>query len=197
MVILSYIEMSQDYEIEPILLDFCEKIKDAANAIRTQIEFTKLFKDFGITEQKWQKLEEILPYKDLPRHVSITSYCGDLQIFADTLIEKVFFNLLDNSLQHGETVTDIKISCRNTDDGLIIIWNDNGKGIPAFEKEKIFERGFGRNTGLGLFLSREVLLNSGITIKETGTPGEGARFEMNVPKDGFRYGPREGIKTVN
>ena len=197
MVILSYIDLSKDYEIEPLLLDFCEKIKDAANAIRNQIEFTKLFKDFGITEPKWQKLEEILPYNDLPRHVSITSYCGDLEIFADTLFEKVFFNLLDNSLQHGETVTDIKISCRNTDEGLIIIWDDNGKGIPAFEKEKIFERGYGRNTGLGLFLSREVLLNSGITIKETGTPGEGARFEMKVPKDGFRYGPRDGMKTVN
>ena len=50
------------------------------------------------------------------------------------------------------------------------------------EKEKIFERGFGKNTGVGLFLVREIPDITGITIHETGEPGKGARFEMTVPK---------------
>ena len=57
--------------------------------------------------------------------------------------------------------------------------------FPAEEKEKIFERGYGKNTGLGLFLAREILSITGITIRETGKPGKGARFEIAVPKDAF------------
>ncbi len=48
-----------------------------------------------------------------------------------------------------------------SDDLLTIVWEDNGVGIPVEEKEKIFERGFGKNTGLGMFLVREVLLLTG------------------------------------
>ena len=50
----------------------------------------------------------------------------------------------------------------------------------------IFERGFGKNTGLGLAVSREILSITGITIIETGEPGKGARFEMAVLKGMWR-----------
>ena len=63
---------------------------------------------------------------------------------------------------------------------------DDGVGVAADEKEKIFDRGFGKNTGLGLFLAREILSITGITICETGQPGKGARFEMTVPKGMWR-----------
>lgn len=53
--------------------------------------------------------------------------------------------------------------------------------------ERIFEQGFGKNTGLGLFLSREILAITGITITENGTPGKGARFEITVPKGAYRF----------
>jgi len=69
---------------------------------------------------------------------------------------------------------------------MIIAYEDNGDGIPADEKEKIFDRGFGKHTGLGLALSREILDITGITITETGEPGKGARFEVVVPKEGYR-----------
>jgi signal transduction histidine kinase len=75
-------------------------------------------------------------------------------------------------------------------DGLRIIWEDNGSGIMSDEKNLIFERGFGRSSGFGLFLCREILSITGITIRETGTPGEGARFEMDVPGRHFRYNNR-------
>jgi signal transduction histidine kinase len=42
-------------------------------------------------------------------------------------------------------------------------------------------RGFGKNTGLGLFFSREILSITGISITETGVYGVGARFEIRVP----------------
>ena len=67
-----------------------------------------------------------------------------------------------------------------------MVCEDDGDGVAAEEKEKIFERGFGKNTGMGLFLSREILSITGITIKETGEPGMGARFEMTVPNRAWR-----------
>ncbi|MEI6842844.1 MAG: ATP-binding protein, partial [Methanomicrobiales archaeon] len=80
----------------------------------------------------------------------------------------------------------IRFSGEESVDDYLIVCEDDGDGIVAAEKEKIFERGFGKNTGLGLALSREILAITGITITETGEPGKGARFEMTVPKGAWR-----------
>jgi signal transduction histidine kinase len=71
----------------------------------------------------------------------------------------------------------------------LIVCEDDGDGIPVQDKEKIFERGYGKNTGLGLALSQEILDITGIIIRETGEPGKGARFEMTVPKGAYRVNP--------
>jgi len=43
-----------------------------------------------------------------------------------------------------------------------------------------------RNRGLGLFLAKEILSITGLTIQERGVPGIGARFEIHVPLECFR-----------
>jgi len=68
-----------------------------------------------------------------------------------------------------------------------ILYEDDGVGIPAGDKKKLFQKGFGKHTGLGLFLSRELLAITGITITEDGEPGKGARFGITVPPGAFRY----------
>ncbi len=70
---------------------------------------------------------------------------------------------------------------------LCIIIIDNGKGISEPDKKLIFNQGFGKNTGLGLFLTREILSITDISIKETGVYGEGARFELTIPYGSFRH----------
>jgi signal transduction histidine kinase len=102
------------------------------------------------------------------------------------MLKKVFFDLLDNTLRHGERVSEIRVSFRETTDNLIIVWEDNGVGIREEEKDQIFDRGFGKNTGFGLFLVREILSLTDISILENGIPGEGARFEMTVQKGMFQ-----------
>ena len=74
-------------------------------------------------------------------------------------------------------------------ENLVLLCKDDGDGVSTEEKEKIFDQGFGKNTGLGLALSREILDITGITIRETGEPGKGARFEMVVPKGAYRVNP--------
>jgi signal transduction histidine kinase len=104
------------------------------------------------------------------------------------MFERVFYNLLENSIRHGSHVSEIKVYTRQENNGLTIVWEDNGVGILEEEKEKIFERGYGKNTGIGLFLVREILFLTGIEIHETGVPQEGARFEIRVPSGSFTMG---------
>ena len=101
-------------------------------------------------------------------------------------LEKVFYNLIDNSLRHGEHVTEIVIRTVERAESLDIIIEDNGAGIPESQKERIFRREYFKNTGFGLFLSREILAITNLTIRETGTAGKGARFVIRVPREHFR-----------
>ena len=90
-------------------------------------------------------------------------------------------------------MTRIRISTRETGGTLRIIYEDDGNGISAEDKARLFSKGFGKHTGLGLFLSREILAITGITISENGEPGNGARFEIVVPKGVYRkHSPDSG-----
>ena len=84
-------------------------------------------------------------------------------------------------------MTEIAFASHESRKGLVITYRDNGVGISVKDKEKLFQRGFGKHTGLGLFLTREILAITGITITETGVFGEGVRFEMVIPAGGFRF----------
>ena len=170
-------------EVIPLL----DKLDGASKAIQSQIKFSKIYQELGSGVSRWQDLADILPATHVPETVRFRADIAGIEVYADPMLERVFFNLLDNSLKHGGAVTGIRISCRTTGSGLNIVWEDNGNGIPAEEKEKIFERGYGKNTGLGLFLSREILSITGIAISETGIPGKCARFELSIPKGGYRF----------
>jgi PAS domain S-box-containing protein len=170
----------QDY---PALI---QKIGTTVETIRGQVEFTRVYQNLGTKEPEWQSLSKVLASVHLPDSVLLQNSLGGLEVYADLMLEKVFFNLIDNSLRHGERVTEIRLEYRPDPEGLAIIFEDNGIGIPAHEKEKIFERGYGKNTGLGLFLAREILGITGIAIQETGDEGKGARFEIRVPQNAYR-----------
>ena len=103
------------------------------------------------------------------------------------MLPKVFSNLMDNTLRYSGDQATVTVCAAECEGALIISWKDTGAGVPADEKEKIFERGYGKNTGLGLFLAREILGITGISIREAGEPGKGARFEIIVPPGAYRY----------
>ena len=67
-----------------------------------------------------------------------------------------------------------------------LIYEDNSAGLPAGEKERIFDFGYTQENIVSLFLIRELLGFTGISIIETGEPGHGIRFEIVVPKGRFR-----------
>ena len=171
--------------------EYIIKEERAANAIERQIIFTKEYQDLGVKAPDWQNVEDGVKnaYASLPmRDIRLTPEVNNLEVYADPLLEKVFYNLIDNALRYGgQMMTTIHISLKDAETGLVISVEDDGVGILAEDKKRLFERGFGKHTGLGLFLSREILSITGITITETGEPGKGARFEILVPKGGYRF----------
>jgi signal transduction histidine kinase len=118
--------------------------------------------------------------------VTLGQACGEMEVYADPLLDRVFHNLIDNSLRHGEKVSEIRIHCTEKNNQLVIIYEDNGIGISDRIRPILFERGKGKNTGYGMFLIREILAITGFTITENGEYQKGARFEIIVPYGSFR-----------
>jgi signal transduction histidine kinase len=193
MALLTFLELSrEDAQKDPVILEYIEKELDIAGAIQRQIEFTRFYQDIGVKAPEWEDVAAVIRRAADSLKVSgITldvAFQG-LMIYADPLIEKVFYNLMENSIRHGEHVTTISFSFHESADGAMIMYTDDGVGVAAEDKERIFQRGFGKHTGLGMFLSREILGITGITIKETGEAGKGVRFEITVPKEDYRIQP--------
>ncbi len=166
---------------------FLDKIQDSTKDIEHQIDFTKDYQDLGIESPKWLNLSNMITLVSNPA-IHIFDETDTLQIFADPLFENVMYNLIDNTIRHGETATEVLVSVVTEQDDIRIIWTDNGVGVPADQKEMIFQKGYGKNTGYGLFLAKEILEITGMTIQETGKPGKGARFEITVPNGKWHYG---------
>ncbi|NLV28146.1 MAG: PAS domain S-box protein [Methanomicrobiales archaeon] len=181
---LYLLEMESDNKAET--LEYLQKMKDSINKIRSQIEFSRVYQDLGSQKPLWISLDAILQRLSVPDTIHFTTRVFGISIFADPMLEKVFYNLLDNSIRHGKNVTEVFIFADEEKKYLTIIYEDNGDGIPAEEKETIFEKGFGKNTGYGLFLVQEILSLTNISIKETGTPGKGAQFKILVPSGSYR-----------
>jgi signal transduction histidine kinase len=122
------------------------------------------------------------------KNVRIESSRTDLEVLADPLLTKVFYNLVDNSLRHGgANMNLIRFSCLEAAETITCFYEDNGAGVPPKDKPLIFNRGFGKNTGLGMFLAKEILAITGMTIQETGEYGKGARFAVTIPKGAYRF----------
>jgi len=184
-VVQGYTQLAALRKPDPVTTDFLAKIALAVDTIRRQIEFTRTYQDLGAQAPAWFRVSEVIRGVK-PPEINLIFTGDSCEIFADPMIAKVFFNLFDNAVKYGKHVTTVTVGCEQKDNELAITFADNGIGIPLNEKQKIFDKGYGRHTGFGLFLAREILAITGITIHETGAHGKGAMFEITVPKGAYR-----------
>ena len=187
-VLLGILEHAKTMSQDPTMAGSIEKLESAAMAIKEQIEFTRVYQDLGSHEPQWHNLHQVISRLPIPPSLSLDTDLPEVEILADPIFKKVFYNFLDNALRHGQKVREIHVSMREGPEGLVIFWEDDGVGVPAHEKEKIFSKDYGRHTGLGLFLVAEICSVTGITVHETGESGRGARFELLVPPGDYRFG---------
>lgn len=167
-------------------------IKDLTRVIQRHIMFTREYQEVGVHLPQWQNVNVLLKKVMLnfeKTNITFSAAFDKIEIYADPLLEKVFYNLMENAIRYGQTITAISIYPQVSDTGLSLIFEDNGVGVEEEQKKEIFKRDVGKNTGMGLFLTSEILAITGITIEENGIFGKGARFEIRVPNGTWRFPP--------
>ena len=161
-------------------------ISEASEKIDRILQFGKEYEEIGIRHPVWIDIHRTLSrISDSFTQVNMITdpSLEGVRVYADPLIERVFFNLFDNAVRHGVRTTEINVYRVDTGDEMIVAVKDNGFGISPEDKTRLFQYGQGKNSGFGLYLCREILAITGMTIVETGQSDMGAIFEVHVPLD--------------
>lgn len=195
MISKAFLSFLDNNELHQEQKDYIDRIRRSLTEIEQFVAFSKTYQELGLKLPEWQDIGEVF------RRVAHQIDTGDVQvrvnvagvsILCDPLFEKVCYNLIENAIRHGGDLTYIEVRGTETSTGFLITVEDDGTGILDDQKKYIFERGFGKNTGYGLFLTREILAMSDITIIENGQYGTGCRFEIDVPKGKYRKDGKMG-----
>jgi signal transduction histidine kinase len=179
-----YLELMGEGPQNPQIQKYIDIEKRIAKTIKKQIQFTKDYHEIGVQSPQWYNVKKTIETATAPLPIppgTLSVSIENISIYADPLLEKVFYNLVENALRYGRELTRITFSSILQGDTITIVCEDNGEGVPEEFKEAIFKRQYFKHTGFGLFLSREILGITGLSIRETGEPGKGARFEITVP----------------
>jgi len=175
---------------DPRIRTYIDRIRTLAWNVARQLFLTESYKDLGTLPPVWMSVQQTLESARLPSDdgtVSIRCWAGRLEVYTDPLFADVLTHLLENSLRHGGgTVKNIIVSYHETHEGLDLCLMDDGTGIPAGKKQQIFEYDAGGHAGIGLFICRQIVEVTDMTIQETGIEGKGARFVIHVPPGGYR-----------
>ena len=105
-------------------------------------------------------------------------------------IQQVLANLIDNARKNSPAVEPVEVVVEVTDGAARVTVADHGAGIADESLERIFDkfvRGRGESvngTGLGLYISRQIINAHDGRIWAESTPGEGASFRFVLPLDG-------------
>ena len=179
----------------PQIQKYIEIEKRIAETIKKQIQFTKDYHEIGVQSPQWYNVKKTIETATAPLPLpqgTLGISLENVSIYADPLLEKVFYNLVENALRYGREPIRITFTSRQHGDNISIVCEDNGQGVPDEFKEAIFRRQYFKHTGFGLFLSREILGITGLSIRESGEPGKGARFEITVPQGYFHIEDQAG-----
>lgn len=158
-----------DYKINPVTVDLSEQIKEILAEKYNEIEENGFDIDIDIPERRIE-------------------FAVDKKLF-----ERLFENLLGNSLQYNPAGTTIFIKLREEKDSLVLTVADNGTGIPQELRENIFKpfvtsnnaRSSGKGTGLGLAITKRIVeLHGGsISLKDCGENSKyKTEFEIRFPR---------------
>lgn len=187
---MGYLELAKNAAADPRLNTYLEKEEAVVREIQSSLRFAKQYNDMGMSPPRWQNVLDVMLFA--VSHLDLGTITREfhlegLEIYADSLLERVFVTLVENTLLHAKQATVIRAGFTSAGENAVIVVEDDGPGISEERKEEIFRKGIGAGGASSLFLSREILSITGITIRENGVSGKGARFEITVPKGSFRF----------
>jgi signal transduction histidine kinase len=109
----------------------------------------------------------------------------------EALLRQVLINLVDNAIKYSVGGGTVLVRLRDETAAVHVDVVDKGLGIPAADQERIFEkfyrldaemtRGVG-GSGLGLYISREIVAQLGGTLSVRSQPGRGSTFTVSLPR---------------
>ncbi len=188
----AYTELMKDLITDPQASEYCAGLEATIERIYRISTFTHDYQKVGVNGPAWQDLREVINRgfgARSPEGIILENEISGYEIYADPLLEKVIYNLVDNSCKYGgDPVSRFCVSCHEVGGELLICLEDDGDGIDSSLKDHLFQYGAGRGTGLGLFLIKEILSITGLSIKAVRCTLGGAGFEIRVPHGSWRGG---------
>ena len=164
-----------------------KEMEIASQQILRIMEFEKNYVQVGSEELKNIDVkryvtEAALLFSDL-KGAKLINECSGLTVLADSMLRQLIYNMMENTLKYGEKTRRIRVHYKEEEDQLKLIYEDDGVGISDEEKSKLFQEGYGKGTGFGLYLIKRICEGYGWKIQETGEHGKGVQFTMTIPKN--------------
>ena len=154
-----------------IALKYLDGIESACDMIVKIFDFASTYEMLGVEERSNVDVEKsvkeaVMLISDL-NGVKVLNDCCGLTVLADSQLRQLFYNLIDNSLRHGEKVSRIRICYEDGKNELKLVYEDDGVGISDDVRSKLFWEGYGKGSGYGLYLTAKLCKMYGWTIQET------------------------------
>jgi two-component system sensor histidine kinase KdpD len=181
---------------DEMLATICEESERLERLVSNLVDMTRLESGHVALAREWLPVDEVIgsaltrlepALKGRPVRVDVPA---DLPLVSvdPVLMEQLLVNLLENAVKHTPAGTEIAVSAAADPGGLAIEVADRGRGLPAGEEERIFERFFRRSeagvagVGLGLAICRAIARAHGGTLRASNRPGGGAAFRLTLPR---------------
>lgn len=174
-----------------LLKKVLEQVDKARGIVLNLLEFSRnreFMKESVNLKDVLQKTVSLL-HGQIPARVQvITEMDENLRIFADKQrMQQAFLNLISNAVQAIEGEGTVKIRANVSHDGAVsVIIRDTGKGIDEKDLPRIFDpfyttKDVGHGTGLGLFITHDIIVRHGGTIRVKSSPANGTTFTVRIP----------------
>jgi signal transduction histidine kinase len=167
------------------LTQYFDAIEAAFDKSSEIFEFSNIYEKVGSKKLEQINVGEVFDEAILllpHRNVEVINNVHDLKVLADGMLRQLFYNLIDNSIKYGKTVSKISLNCEEGGMLFELVYEDNGVGVPMEDKLRIFDGYTTGGSGLGLKLVKRMIEVYGWHISEQGQPGYGARFVISIPK---------------
>ena len=190
-------ELEADHPARPGLLKYLETIEEAgrvivsgtervSNIVRRLRSFARLDESELKTVDIHEGLEDTLAliHNELKHTVTVHRDFGKLPRIAcyPGQLNQVFLNLLINAKQAIESIGEIRITTSQKDDHVLLVFEDNGGGIPADKLRHVFDPGFTtKGVGLGLAICYQIIRQHQGDIRAESEMGKGTKFTITRP----------------
>jgi two-component system CheB/CheR fusion protein len=175
------IALDQTQLLDDLVQDLTDVIRVQAGQLpiaRERVDLTQLVEDV---------VELARPMGD-GQEIRVTAPAETLAVSGDPRrLQQVLLNLIANAMQHGASPRGVDVRARREGHVAVVEVIDYGRGIPAEDREKVFERfyhtdeGASRGLGVGLYLVQAIVAAHDGTVEVQSTQPQGTSFVVRLP----------------